>query len=251
MTLAPFERTPPWQRALKVGAVVVSLGLHLGLGAGGNYYAALHAVKEKADTWVEMVVVVPPEPPPPPPPPEPEPEEPEPKPKPKPKKVEFEETVKEPPPPEAKPERRRVRRVQGLSRSSFGEGGATGIDARAGTDLGVAATDETLTLDEAAESVAFAAVTVAPKCKTPAITLSDEDLTTIKAEEIEGSVRILFDVHADGAVRNVRVSKGLHPVADSACVKGWTGHRCKPGKQGDEAVTVTGMSYGCRYKATN
>ncbi len=258
MTQLPFDNTPTWQRALRGGAVVLSILLHVGIAAGGKHWAENREVPEFVETWVPMDVVEPPppkdpEPEQPEPEPEKEPEKPKPKPKPKPieEPVDFKDTVQDAPPEEAPPSRKKVRKVQGLNSNSFAEGSGSGIDARAGTTVGTSAGQETMTVEEASKSIAFAAATVAPRCRTPAISLSDEDLQVIKDEGIEGSVRVVFDVEADGLVTNVKVKKSLHPVADKACVAGWSGHHCKPGVQGVAPVKVTGMFFGCRYKALN
>lgn len=235
-----FGRTPRWLLAVRGGGLTASVIAHV---LFARYALVERADPGKKNTWVEMSVVETPPPPPeapPPPPPEPEP----PKPKPKPEKVEFKDTVKEPPPEQPPPEKQ-IRRVQGLTASSFAQGSGTGFAARAGTTLATRATDETLTVEEAARSVSFIAATVQPKCRHPTLEVPQEVIDA----EIEGTVDVLFDVTAQGAVVDVRVTRGLDPAADAACVRSWMQARCKPGRKGDTAVTVTNMPHGCRYKA--
>mgnify|MGYP000374137584 CR=1 FL=1 len=225
----------------------------LGVGASILFHILLAAfiyqnpeVVEEVDEWVTMTVLAPPPPPEAPP-------EPPPMPKPKakkkrPKKVKAEHTA-ETPPPEAEagetPDQKEVRRVHGLSATSFAKGGSGGFDVRAGTSLGVAATDDTMTLDEAAEAVAFGAVARRPKCKKPSVSAPSSAIE----DEVEGTVKVLFDVKADGSVTNVRVLEGIRPDIDRHCVRAWSAVQCKPGRLLDDSpVMVTDMRYLCTYK---
>ncbi len=248
-TTLDFGGSPPWQRWMLVGGIALSVGLHVLI---ARYAFPDGAAPEKADTWVEMTVVQPPPPPPvqevvvePLPPPEAP--KPKPKPKPVPEKVEFKDTTKQPQPEDAPPTKKPVRRVVGLSASSFAEGSGNGVSARAGTTLGSGSKTDTMSIEEAATSVAYGAVTTRPKCSQPPLEVPE---SVIEAE-VEGQVKIVFDVDGTGKVRNVRVTRKLHPGADAACVSAWTQARCKPGQQGSDAVTVTNMPYYCTFKAIN
>ena len=256
-TRLDFGASPSWQRWVLPGALVVSAALHL--------LVAKTALPEdgapppRRDTWVELAVVPPPPPPEPvvaPPPPEPEPApEPKPKPKPNPKpkpkpepepqKVDFDETTTEPQPEDAPPTTKPVRRVVGLSASSFAEGSGSGTTARAGTTLGSGSKSETMSIDEAKETVAYGAVATRPRCSQPPLTVPED----VIADGVEGQVKVVFDVDGTGRVQNVRLTRRLHPSADAACVAAWKQARCKPGKQGKTPVTVTNMPYYCTFKA--
>jgi len=193
-------------------------------------------------------VVAPPPPPeaPPPPPPPPPPPEPKKPPATRAAPVPFQETTAAPPPEAAPPPTNRpVRRVTGLSATSFAPGSGSGLQVNAGTTLAGASGSERMTLDEAAVAVPFAAVTTQPRCPRPALTVPD----AVREAGIEGTVRVVFDVAADGRVRDVRLTGGLHPDADAACVAAWAAVRCRPGQQGDTPVTVTQMPYLCTFKA--
>ena len=215
--------------------------------------------KPKAkEVWIEMEVVEPPPPEPPmveekipePPPPEP----PKPVVKKKVKKIDFQdippestEPVNEPPP-EPPPTKKKVQRVQGLNASSFAQNGNTGLSVRAGTTLSTAATDQTIDIEEAKESTAisYAAATTQPRLKKrPALQIPQ----SIIDNQIEGTVKIVIDIGADGTVLEARVTKSLNPEADQACVDSWQNAIFKPAKQGDNAVAITNFPRQCRFKA--
>ena len=240
----PFDRTPPWVRALRAGGLVGSVLFH---GALAWWAMQDHPKEEKKETWVEMAVVEAKPPPPPPPPPPPEPD----KPKPKPKPVEFKETVKQPPPEAAPPpeQQRVVRRVQGLSASSFAQGSGAGFDARAGTTLGMKATNETLTVDEASKSVSYAAATTPPRLRyKPPL----EGPEALKANDVEGTVNVLINIDAEGRVTEVSLAPGGSPLgfgAEEACLSAWRAAKYSPAKQGDVAVPVKNIPNRCTFKA--
>jgi TonB family protein len=138
-----------------------------------------------------------------------------------------------------------VRRVAGLSASSFAKTGGTGFTADAGTTLGAAPTKEKMTVEEAQQSVAYSAVTSRPTCDRPPFVVPE----AVAAAGVEGQIRVVFDVSDTGQVQRVRVTGRLHPEADAACVAAWTKARCTPGQQGGTPVTVTNMPYYCTIKA--
>lgn len=244
MSKLDFGTSEPRQTWTARAGVVASVLFHILLGV--LIYQNPETV-ERVEEWVEMTVLAPP--PPPPPPPEPPPEVPKPKKKKKkPKKVRADQTDIKPPEEvdagEVQDEKP-VRRIQGLSASSFGTGGSGGFTVRAGTSLGVEATDETMTIDEAAEAVAYGAVAERPKCKKPSTKAPESAVD----DELAGTVEVLFDVTSEGEVVNIRVLKGLRPDVDRNCARAWSTVQCKPGKLLDNsAVMVTDMRYLCTYK---
>ena len=234
-------------RVLRGLAIPSSVVAHLVL---AWMFIAPPQAAEKTEQWIEMTVVEKPPPPPPEPPPEPEPK---PKPKPKAKKIDFKDIPKEPEPAPKEPppkEKKKVRRVQGLKATSFAKGANTGLTVRAGTTLGTKATDETLSLDEAANSTAisYAAATKQPRRKKKP---SLEVPQSIIEAEIEGRVLLVIDIAADGNVSAARIKKSLHPDADSACLKSWLKAKFDPAMQGDSPVAVTNFPGKCRFKSIN
>ena len=209
--------------------------------------------KVEQPTWLEMTVVKPP--------PEPEPvveessppePEPEPKPKPEPKKIDFEdippEPVTEPPPEPPPPTKKKVQRVQGMSANSFVKGGNTGLTVRAGTTLSTGASDKTLSIEEADNSTAisYAAATKQPRLKKrPPLSIPQ----SVIDDEIEGTVQIIIEIDIEGNVSAARLSKGLSPDANEACLKSWRSAKFKPAMQGDQAVAVTNFPRRCRFKS--
>lgn len=243
MIQLPLERTPGWLRALRAGGLLFSVLFH-----GALAWLAMQdrPEEEVKETWVEMSVVEAKPPPPPPPPPPPQP-------KPKPKVVDFTETVKDPPkeapPPEAAPERRVVRRIQGLSSSSFAQGSGTGLDARAGTTLGTSATKDTLSIDEAANAIPYAAAAVQPRLRfKPPLTVPDE----VKANGVEGTVEVLLDLDTSGKVTRAVLAPGQAPLgfgAEETCLEAWKKARYTPAMLGDQPVPVKNVPQRCTYKA--
>lgn len=243
MSRLDFGTTEPRQAWRTRAAVVASIVFHVLL--GWLIYQNPETV-QKVEEWVEMTVLAPPPameelPPPPPEVPKPQPQ------KKKPKKVRADQTS-EKPPPEADPgevqDEQPVRRIQGLNPNSFGNGSG-GFSVRAGTSLGVAATDETMTLDEAKEAVAYGAVAERPKCKKPQTRAPASAIE----DELEGTVKVLFDVTADGQVTNVRILEGIRADIDQHCIQAWASVQCQPGRLLDNsAVMVTDMRYLCTYK---
>ncbi len=244
MSKLDFGASEPRQAWTSRAGVVASILAHVLLAV--LIYQNPETV-EKVEEWVEMTVLAPPPPELPPEPPPPPPVVAKPKKK-KPKKVRADQTdikpLQEVDPGEVQDEKP-VRRVQGLSASSFGTGGSSGFSVRAGTSLAVEATDETMSIDEAAEAVAYGAVAERPKCKKPSTKAPESAVD----DELSGTVEVLFDVTAEGQVVNVRVLKGLRSDVDRNCVSAWSVVQCRPGKLLDNsAVMVTDMRYLCTYK---
>lgn len=251
VSLSPFRRVPPWQRALRAAAVPLSVLFHVAL-------AALLVMKPeaatKAATWVEMAVVEP-KPPPPPLPPEPEPPKPpEPKKKPPPQAVKFEEIkppdpTPPPPTPSAEPQPKPARRVLGLSQSSFAQGGNTGLSVAAGNSTEVPQGKDRMGLDEADgpfNARAYTAVTEPPKLKwQPAALVVPEEA---KKNRIAGVVEVLVDVGADGKVTRVRVKKDLGFGTGEACADAWRQSTWKPGLQDGQPVGVLGIPKVCTVR---
>lgn len=222
----------------RVSGWVVSVVVHVGLAL--LLLAVRAAPPQAVRQWVEMAVAEapPPEAEPPPPPPEPD------KPKPKPRKVDFtpEPVPTDPTPPPPDTPTQSVRRVQGLNSASFAPGSGSGLQVRAGTSLGVKATKETLTTEEA--KVSWAAASTPPKCPRPAL----EAPASVKKAGLQGSVELLLDIGLDGRVESVRVTRPLHPDADAACVAAWSGVRCTPGRVGDAPVAIAGLPHSCTFR---
>jgi TonB family protein len=120
--------------------------------------------------------------------------------------------------------------------------------ANAGTTLQVAQTDERLTIDEAsnATAVPYSAATKAPRRRScPQLEVPE---SVIQAE-LEGTVKVVLDIGAEGSVTAVRVVSGLTPEADSACIAMFRGCSFRPGQQGDSPIAVTNLPQRCRFKA--
>ncbi|MFK7926543.1 MAG: energy transducer TonB [Myxococcota bacterium] len=136
--------------------------------------------------------------------------------------------------------------VQGLSASSFAEGANTGLTVRAGTTLRAAATTTSLAKPvERPAAVGWSDVPKRPRCRTPAIVVPP----AVIEQGLEGEVYVRVDIGADGAVTEVRVSRGLSPEADASCVAAWSSVTCKPAQRGKEPIAVINMPHSCVYKA--
>ena len=234
----PLEGAEP-ERSRAAGWVV-SAAVHGGLAV--LLLMIKVAPVEEVSRWVEMAVS---EAKPPPPPPEPEPPKPEP-PKPTLRKVAVQMPVTPPEPDAAPPPdtpTQSMRRVQGLSTTSFAKGSGSGLQQRAGTSLTTKAGPETKGIDEA--KVSWAAATAAPKCPKPAL----ETPAAVKKAAVQGSVEVLLDVGSDGRVSSVRVTRSLSAEADAACVTAWSSVKCTPGKVGADVVAVAGLPHTCTFRA--
>ncbi|MFZ5477140.1 MAG: energy transducer TonB [Myxococcota bacterium] len=242
MNLSPYRPVPRWQRVLRGSAVGVSVAVHvvLGLLAAANPVAA-----KKASEWVEIAISEPPKP-------KPEPEEPKPepeKPKPKPKAVKFEE-IPPPevtPPPETQPQpspERVVRRVQGLSASSFANSGAGGFQVKAGNTVATKQSSDTLDPADAGwQARPYTAVSVAPKPKwSPSALEVPEEA---KQAKVEGTVHVKLDIDPTGKVMRVAVVSDLGHGTGKACADAWKKSSWKPAEQDGEPVAVLGVPQKC------
>jgi len=228
---------PSWHGWLRGFALPVSIALHL----LAVLLLARQPVQARTEArWVEMAVVAPAPPPPPPPPVEkarskakaPDP-------------IPFTETVKEAPPPDAPPP---PRRVQGLSASSFAQGSGTGFAVRAGNTLGVAAGPDAAAIGEAESGALLPAarVTTQPRgCSKPPVEVPKEAVDA----GVEGSWRMALDLDPEGRVVGVRFLDPPGFGLEEACRAAALQIRCRPARQGDLPVPVTGMPHRCTIKA--
>ncbi len=249
MSLSPFTPEPAAQRYLRWGSGAGALAL-LALVLLG--LASQPLVRKKTEQWVEVVVQKT-QPPPPPEPPKVEPPKPEP-PKPKPKQVKFEDIAEKPlpnqppPPPDTPP--KTVRRVQGLSASSFAPGGTTGLTVNAGNSLGVPASKDKMELADATGPLvarAYTAVGKLPKLiSAPPMEVPDE----ARAASIEGTITVRLDLDEKGRVTSVKVVRGLGYGTDEACITAWKGSRWKPGEQDGVPVPVQAVPESCKVILT-
>ncbi|MEZ4234862.1 MAG: energy transducer TonB [Myxococcota bacterium] len=236
-----LEQEGPGRWLWILASVVASLLLHVAVGVS---VAQIEVREPPEPEWVEMAVQdVTPAPV-----PEPEPEvqpEPEPEPQPVPDEPETVE-YQEPEPVAPQPVKPVPVPVQGLNNDSFLEGTGGGA-VRAGNTTGVAQTKETMTLDEADDSVLvpYGAVTTPPKIRFKG-TLEVPD--SVRAAGIEGRVEVLLTVDAEGKVTDVQVTGPLDPEADAACVASVKKTRWKPGDKAGAPVVTTGVPYFCTFK---
>jgi TonB family protein len=224
------------QGGRRVGPLGVSVGLHVLVALALLALKVPEVARQQA--WVEMVVAPPPVPQAPPPEPPP----------PVPTRVAVAADVPVRPQealePVAAPEPTpALRRVHGLSSSSFLQNSGTGLAVRAGNSRGVGASDELMGLEEA--GVAWTAVTAMPRCKKPDMTAPEP----VRAAGIEGTVEILLDVDAQGAVVRGVVVQSLSPEADAACLAAWKQSRCDAAKMADAPVAVREVPFSCTYRA--
>ncbi len=240
--LAP---APAWQRWARMLALPASVGIHL---LFALYLATRPPPAHAEVTWVEMAVV---EPPAPDPPAEPEPEpEPEPESEPELDAVAFEDALPEAEleaRPEPEPERV-VRRIQGLSASSFATGSGTGVAVRRGTTTGTAAGDETMDLgdDDPFVLVPVASVTTQPKnCTRPPVEVPKEAIEA----EYEGTIRMVLDLDERGRVFRVAFQDRAEHGVEEACQAAALRMRCKPARKDGVPVSITGMPHRCTIKA--
>ena len=241
------DPAPAWQRWVGLLALPVSIGLHF-LVADLVFNRPLP--QAMAEQWIEMAVVEAPPPPPPepevletkPPPPQPRARQPVP--------IDFKETVPEAPTPEEQRPRprRAVRQIQGLSARSFAQGSGTGLQVRAGTTTGVAASDELMDLDEATSfsPLPVSTVTTQPRhCTRPPVQVPQEAIDA----EYEGTIRMTLDLDIQGHVTSVAFLERAGFGVEQACRAAALQIRCKPAQQNGQPVPVTGMPHRCTIKA--
>jgi len=240
--------SPRWQRVLRMMALPLSVAFHVGLAFFlVNRPPPAHAEAQ----WVEMAIVEPEPPPEPEPEPELELEKEQPKPPeplPEAEPVAFEETVKEAPPEPAEQPKRRIRRIQGLSQSSFSTGSGTNLAVRAGTTTAVAATDVTMDIGEAAdfELLPVASVTTQPRgCTKPPVAVPAEAIEA----EYEGTIRMTLDLDAKGRVIGVHFLDRAQYGVEGACRAAALKIRCKPARTDGQPVPVSGMPHRCTIRA--
>jgi periplasmic protein TonB len=244
--LSPFG-TPAAGRSSRWVAGGTTVFFHVALAV---FFLLNPDARRSSEQWVEMVVQKTEPPPPPPPPEEPPPPEPEPE-KPKPKPVAFKDIPKTPPPDvppqeapptEAPPPTRAVRRVQGLSASSFATGSGTGVSVRAGSGVDMAAGKETATLADATAPRSYASVTRPPKPKSrPNMDVPDE----AKKANVEGVIKVLLTIGTDGRVKAVKVLSDLGFGTGELCAAAWKKATFVPGEQDGQPVEVTGYPEKC------
>ena len=107
-----------------------------------------------------------------------------------------------------------------------------------------------MNIDEAANSTAisYAAATTQPRLKKRPP--RDIPQSVIDAG-VEGSVKIVIDISAEGKVTAGRIVRPLHPDADVACIRSWKKAIFRPAKQGDSPVAVQNFPRRCHFKALN
>jgi protein TonB len=232
-----FAPQPTWQRATRGLTIPASVSVHI--------FFAWWLLQPHPDgaaneeTWVEMEFVEPP------PPPEPPPVvEEAPKPKPKPEPVAVQTIVETPEPEPPKP----VRRVQGLSASSFARGSGTGITVRAGTTTATHATEELMGIDDSTnfDPLPIAAVSRLPRLRyKPPVNVPEEAI----AAGAEGRLDLLLDLDTKGRVIKVTSKGTLGFGLDEACADAARRMRYAPAVLNGEAVPVTGVRFPCVIKA--
>ncbi len=237
MSLSPFHEPPRWQRWLGRSAGVVSVGVHVLL--------ALFIVSRKApelikDTWVEVAIneAKPPPPPPPPPPVEP----------PKPKApVKFKDIPKTPPPeaaPAPEPQKAAPRRL-GVTLNSVATGANTGLSVRSGNTTATHQDNTKLDPGGGFDTRPYSQVLEQPRVLDfPPMVVPKEAIDA----EIEGTIRVIVDLGADGRPTRVKIVAGLGYGLDESCVAAWMKSRWKPARDNGEAVAVTGVPRECKVK---
>ncbi len=249
-TLNPFQVERPRERALRSVAILATLGLH----AVAAFALAMNpGLARKAATWVEVTVQEVAAPPPPPPPaPEPAPPKKKAAPRPRaPEKVSIEQTAPEEAPtpqPDAPPDPKPVRRVQGLSATSFAPGAGTGFAVRAGNTTAVAANGKGMTLTDADGFLMRPAAAVATQPRLvwepPALEVPD----AARDAHAQGTIEVELDVDAAGRVARVALVRDIGFGTGEACVAAWRSSRWKPGLHEGRPLTVTGIRKLCTVR---
>jgi protein TonB len=229
-----------------VGFYAVGLLLAMGLHAGLSY-GATHMPPPRKIVRVEMAVTRTEKPPPPeekPPEPKPEPEKPRPRPE---RKV----ALKTPPPPNQPPPpnsdlppsdkpQKPVPIVTGISLGSTVSSGV-GMSVRVGNTLYGDVNKEEYVAPAEVQPYVYTPV------KTYEITEEPEVLSEVKAEMpeeakragVQGTVILRVEVQKDGAVRKVRVVKGLGYGLDEAALEAMKKFKFKPAKVNGQPVDYT------------
>jgi protein TonB len=249
-TLNPFRAERPRDRVLRSAAIFVTLGLH----AAAAFALAMNpGLARKAATWVEVTVQQVAAPPPPEPPP-PAPEPPKKKAAPRrraPEKVAIEQTAPEEAPtpqPDAAPDPKPVRRVQGLSATSFAPGAGTGLSVRAGNTTAVAASGKGLSLTDANGFLVRPASAVATQPRLvwepPALDVPE----AARDARAQGTIEVELDVDGEGRVARAVLVRDIGFGTGEACVAAWRTSRWKPGLHDGQPLTVTGIRKLCTVR---
>jgi TonB family protein len=133
--------------------------------------------------------------------------------------------------------------MQGISANSFLPGAGTGLNVRAGTTVQTAATDQTMSLQDAAGARSYASVATPPKVKLRAQMEVPEEA---QKAGVQGDVKVLLDIGPDGTVTGVKVLVDLGFGTGEACADAWRRSRFSPGKQGETPVAVLGVPQLCQ-----
>jgi protein TonB len=248
VSLSPYTPEAPGQRLQRWLAGFGALGLLL---LGLAWAASQPLVVQKTEHWMEVMVTRPPPPPPPPPEP-PKPAEP-PKPKPKPKAVQFDEMKLKPPPDQPPPPvepPKPVRRVQGLSASSFAPGSGTNLAVNAGNTVQVAASKDKMNLDEANGPLVARSYTAVSKL--PRLIYAPQMVVPPDAQKnhIAGVMPVHVDIDDKGRVTAVHVESDLGFGTKEACENAWKASKWKPGEQDGVPVPVRGIPDSCMVAMT-
>jgi outer membrane biosynthesis protein TonB len=102
-------------------------------------------------------------------------------------------------------------------------------------------------LEDATEfgTVAYQAAATPPRIKLrPPLVVPDE----VREAKLQGKVDVVLTIGADGAVLDAALVAGFHPAADAGCLTYVRSTRWKPGLMGEQAVTVKGVPFTCRYE---
>lgn len=241
--LSPYAPIPRWQRGVRAAAIVVSVGIHLVLGTA---FVAMPAPVDERTDWVEVLVSPPPPPPVAPPPPEP------PKPKPPPKPIKFEDIRPPEPTPTTAPEQptpppaRRVVSMSRLSANSVAVGGDPSLRVATGETASVGAGNGAPEGDGGGSSRPYGVVAVPPRLKwePPALDVPEE----ARKAQVAGTIEVLLDVDASGAVSRARILKDLGFGTGEACAAEWRRSKWKPGEQDGQPVAVTGIRKTCTIR---
>ena len=241
MRAAIFESTDDNHWMWLLFGAALSFGAHGVLAFGVSRIP----VEERTPTaWIQMAMQID-EPPKPVEPPKPKPPEPPPPPKPP---VKYEKPPPAPPatvdaaPPTPKP----PRVVKGLTATSFAPGGNTGLQVSAGTTTATKI-EEKMDLEEASETalVPYTQVSKPPKLRAGQTMEVPQEVIDAR---LQGRVEVELTIDTAGNVTQVEVVKGLHPLADAACVAHCKRTKWTPYEQDGVPTAVTGVPFSCRFE---